>query len=160
MDEPYISTGTHRVLLQCQQREAVSRNREDVRRKAGFMEAAGVGARAAEEVAEDQVCIEGMGRDERRKVSLMPYRERWNSVCSICRRTTLSRPLINHFLWISPASLSSCYRDHGMGMWSKISQQWTLRGLNPRPHAICNCAKQARYHCAKRPCGSTAFISI
>ena len=52
----------------------------DVRRKAGFMEAAGVGARAAEEVAEDQVCIEGMGRDERRKVSLMPYRE-WLEFC-------------------------------------------------------------------------------
>ena len=69
------------------------------------MEAAGVGARAAEEVAEDQVCIEGMGRDERRKVSLMPYRERWNSVCSICRRTTLSRPLINHFHWNFPAPL-------------------------------------------------------
>ncbi len=75
-----------------------------MRGRQGSWRLRGVGARAAEEVAEDPVCIEDMARDERRKVSLMPYRERWNSVCSICRRTTLSRPLINHFRCISPAS--------------------------------------------------------
>lgn len=42
------------------------------------------------------------------------------------------------------------YTAPGM-LISASNKKWTLRGLNPRPHAICEDAKQARYHCAKCP---------